>query len=86
VVINSGTLELLAYMGKTRNPYKVLVQRLKNGRGHFGHLHVYHVFFKSVTELQCEGVNWIELVQNRMKWHDFCEMSMNLQITQYRLF
>jgi hypothetical protein len=78
-------MELLAYTGKTRNPYKVLVQRPKNRRGHFGHLDVYHVLFKSVTVLWCDGVNWIELAQNKIKWHDFCEMPMNLQITQYRL-
>ena len=24
-------------MGKTRNPYKLLMQRPWNGRGHFGH-------------------------------------------------
>jgi len=44
-------MELLTYMGKTRNPYKVLMPRPRNGNGHFGHLDINHVFFKSMTEL-----------------------------------
>ena len=63
VVIKSGWMELLAYMGKTRNPYKVLMQRPWNGKGHFGHIEVNKIFLKSVTELWCDGVSWIELVQ-----------------------
>jgi len=58
VVIKSGRMELLTYMGKTRNPYKVLMQRPRNGSGHFGHLNINHIFFKSMTEL---WVWWYQL-------------------------
>jgi len=85
ILIKSGRVELLTYMGKTRNPYKVLMQKPWNGRGHFGHLDINHIFLSQWQNYVCDGVSWVELAQNWTKWHDLCEILMNLQITQFRL-
>jgi len=57
-------MELLTYMCKTRNLYKVLMQRPQNRRCHFGHLDINHIFFKSMTEL---WVWWCQLGRNGSK-------------------
>jgi hypothetical protein len=32
--------------------------------------------------MECVSVDWIELIQGRIKWHAVANMVMNLQVTQ----
>jgi hypothetical protein len=71
----------VARMGKGRGVYRVLVVR-PEGKGPLGRprRRWENNIKLNVRETGIDGVNWIQLAQNRVQWRAFVSTIMNLQV------
>jgi hypothetical protein len=71
----------VACMGEERGVYRVLVGRPKGKRPLGKPRHRWEDNIKmDLREIGIEGVNWIQLAQDRVQWWAFVNTVMNLQI------
>jgi hypothetical protein len=71
----------VACMGEGRGAYKVLVGRPKGKRPLGRPRHRWEDNIRmDLRETRINGVNWIQLAQDRVQWWAFVNMVMNLQV------
>jgi hypothetical protein len=71
----------VARMGAGRSVYRVLVGRPKGKRPLQIHRRRWEVNIKmDLKEIGINGVNWIQVAQDRVWWQAFVIMVMNLQV------
>jgi len=71
----------VARMGERRGVYRVLVGKLK-GKGPLGRAsHRWEDNIKmNLQEVGCEGMDWIEVAQDRDRWRALVNAVMNLRV------
>jgi hypothetical protein len=71
----------VAHMWEGRGVYRVLVRR-PEGKIPLGRpRHRWEDTIKMyLREMGIDGANWIQLAQDRVQWHAFVNMVMNLQV------
>jgi hypothetical protein len=69
--------------GEGRGVYRVLVGRPKSRRPLGRPRHRWEDNIKlDLREIEIDGVNWIQLAQDRVQWQAFVNMVMNLRVPQ----
>jgi hypothetical protein len=72
----------VAYMGKMRNVYKVLVGKPEGMRPHARPRSGWEDNIKmDLREIGLESVDWIHLAQDRDQWWALVDMVMNLWVS-----
>jgi hypothetical protein len=68
-------------MGETRNAYRILVGKpeIKRPLGRPRRRWMYNIKM-DLREIGYDGVDWIELAQDRDQWRALMNMVMNLQV------
>jgi hypothetical protein len=68
-------------MGETRNAYKILVEK-PEGKGPLGRPRRRWMddIKMDLREIGCDGVDWIELAQDRDQWRALENTVMNLRV------
>jgi hypothetical protein len=71
----------VAHMGERRGVYSVLVEKYE-GKSLFGRpRHRWKDNGKmDLREMECGGIDWIDLVQHKNKWREFVNTVMNLRV------
>jgi hypothetical protein len=68
-------------MGETRNAYRILVGKPKGKRPLGRPRRTWVEYIKmDLTEIGWEGVDWIELAQDRDQWRDLVNTVMKLRV------
>jgi hypothetical protein len=71
----------VAHMGEGKGVYRVLVGRPKGKRPLGRHRHRWENNIKlDLREIGIDGVNWIQMAQDRVQWQAFVNMVMNLWV------
>jgi hypothetical protein len=68
-------------MGEGRDVYRVLIGRPEGKRPLARPRRRWKNKIKiDLSEIRIDGVNWIRLAQNRVRWRDFVNTVMNLRV------